>query len=953
MQQKNIILKGVRVNNLRNINIEIPRNQFIVITGLSGSGKSSLAFDTIYAEGQRRYVESLSSYSRQFVAKMDKPELDFISGLSPSIAIEQKNANKNPRSTVGTVTEIYEYIKLLFARIGKTYSPISGKEVTRDSVSLVANYITNLNEGSKIYIYAPFIIKNDRSIEEQLTILQQMGFSRLGYIKSKNEIEIVNINEAKNVSSKKYMLFIDRMVIKKDDTDFYSRVFDSVQTAYYEGDGLCFVKIDDKPLKEFSNRFEADGIKFEKPNENFFSFNNPYGACHHCQGYGNVIDISENLVVPNQSLSVYEGAIAIWRGPKMGIAREQLISVAEKINFPIHKPYNKLTKEQKDKLWYGTPEFEGIYPLFKWIETQVHKIQYRVMLSHYKGKTTCPECEGTRLRKDAYNVKINEKSIKDLVLMSIEDLQQFFLNLQLSQTDNDISKRVLVEINNRIQFLMDVGLSYLTLNRASATLSGGESQKIRLATSLGSTLMGSIYILDEPSIGLHGRDTQKLIKVLQNLRDKGNTVIIVEHDKEIIRAADFIVDIGYLAGVNGGNLVFAGSNNELNDYAKKIKIPKVPIQDQHYSEFLKHPFSLTAAYVSGKYSIPVPSIRRKSKYALEIKGACENNLNNIDVKFPLDSLVVVTGVSGSGKTSLVKNTLYPAIKRHFGESVELIGQYAKLQGDITHIKGVELVDQNPIGRSTRSNPATYIKAYDDIRDLFANQHLSKTRNYKSGFFSFNTDGGRCETCKGEGIITVEMQFMADVHLKCEECNGRRFKNEVLEIKYHDKNISDILNMSIDESIDFFSPYIDKNKKNSTEKNIVTKLKSLQDVGLGYLKMGQSSDSISGGEAQRVKLAYHLSRGNNADSMLFIFDEPTTGLHLHDIHKLKDALNALIEIGHSIIIVEHHPDIIKLADHIIDIGVEGGSKGGNIVFEGTPEDLVKCKKSITAKFIDLS
>jgi excinuclease ABC subunit A len=995
MSQPNIIkIQGARVNNLKNITVEIPRNQFVVITGLSGSGKSSLAFDTLYAEGQRRYVESLSAYARQFLGKMSKPEVDNISGISPAIAIEQKSSNRNPRSTVGTSTEIYEYIKLLFARIGHTYSPISGKEVTRDSVSNVADKITALPNGTKVMIFSPLLIKENRTETEQLQVLQQMGFSRLGVFDKKGFVEIISIDDVqskiKNQKSKiptDYKLLIDRLTIKNDDADLYSRVFDSIQTAYHEGNGICFVQILDGEILEFSNRFELDGMTFEKPNENFFSFNNPYGACQTCEGYGSVIGISEDLVVPTPSLSVYDDAIAIWRGEKMGEGKQQLIANAERLKFPIHKPYNQLTLAQKDMLWNGTKYSEGIYDLFKWIETQAHKVQYRVMLARYRGKTACPDCNGTRLRKDAGYVKVTGKNIQELVLMPIDELIMFFKKIKLPEHETIIAKRILTEINSRLQFLMDVGLNYLTLNRLSNSLSGGEAQRINLATSLGSALVGSMYILDEPSIGLHSRDTERLIHVLKQLRDLGNSVIVVEHDEEIIKSADQIIDIGPLAGVHGGEVVFQGKieNGELKMENEKLQITnyelqvdnqKSKIKNQKSSEAKLHspftihhsPESLTCKYLLGDLTIPIPSFRRKWTDYIELKGACEHNLQNLTVKFPLGVLTLVTGVSGSGKTTLVKQTLYPALKKIFGGYGDSYGKYDKILGDYNRISDVELVDQNPIGRSSRSNPATYVKAFDDIRSLFANQSLAKSRNYKPGFFSFNVEGGRCETCQGEGQIKVEMQFMADVYLVCEECYGTRFKEEVLEVKYREKNISDILDMNVDEALDFFRNREFENQKStlrlrsateiknqkseisSTEKNILSKLQPLQDVGLGYLKLGQSSNSLSGGEAQRVKLAYFLTKGVTDKPTLFIFDEPTTGLHFHDISKLKESFDALIDKGHTIIVIEHHMDLIKCADHVIDMGPEGGIHGGHVVFEGTPEQIVKCKASITGKFL---
>ncbi len=921
-----IRIQGARVNNLKNISVEIPHNQFVVITGLSGSGKSSLAFDTLYAEGQRRYVESLSSYARQFLGKMGKPEVDNIVGISPAIAIEQKNINRNPRSTVGTSTEIYEYLKLLFARIGRTFSPISGGEVKRDSVSNVTDFIIGLNADTKIYIYCPFLVKENRTVEEQLKVLQQMGFSRMGK-KEKKQIEVIRIDDllaqnTKQIKPEDFYILIDRLTVKKDDHDFETRVFDSVQTAYYEGNGYCTIQHDDQ-LTEFSNHFMLDGMKFEKPSENFFSFNNPYGACPTCEGFGNIVGISQDLVIPKPTLSVYEETVACWKGDRMSEWRAQVIKYAEKYKFPIHKPYLELTQAQKDMLWNGTKDFEGIYDFFKWVESKIQKVQYRVMLSRFRGKTTCPDCQGTRLRKDASYVKVGGKSIQELCLMPIEKLIVFFKELKLSESEQTVSKRLLDEINSRLTFLENVGLTYLTLNRLSGSLSGGESQRIRLATSLGSALVGSLYILDEPSIGLHSHDTNRLIQALHQLRDLGNTVIVVEHDEEIINASDYIIDIGPGAGRLGGEVVFEGQTKDL-----------------------KNAKTLTADYVFGRKEIPVPKTRRKWRNFIEVKGACEHNLKSLDVKFPLDVLTVVTGLSGSGKTTLVKQTLYPALRKIFDGYGESHGKYSDLVGDIKLIQGVEMIDQDPIGRSSRSNPVTYVKAYDDIRNLYASQPLAKQRNYKAGYFSFNVEGGRCEYCQGEGQIKVEMQFMADVYLQCEECHGTRFKSEVLDVKYRDKNINDLLNMSIGDAIEFF----EEDKTTSDIKRILTKLYPLREVGLEYLHMGQSSASLSGGEAQRVKLAYFLTKGVTDKPTVFIFDEPTTGLHFHDIHKLIHSINALIEKGHTVIVIEHHPDLIKCADHIIDIGPGGGEHGGNIVFEGTPENLIKEKKSITGKYL---
>ena len=919
-----IYIKGARVHNLKNMDVVIPKNKLTVITGLSGSGKSSLAFDTLYADGQRRYVESLSSYARQFLGRMSKPEVDYIKGIAPAIAIEQKVNTRNPRSTVGTSTEIYEYLKLLFARIGKTFSPVSGKQVKRQTVSDVTEFVLSLEKGTPALIYAPLQLKENRSIKEHLSVLLQQGFSRI-----KIRDEIIRIERAikANPKSKKIFVVIDRIILNEKDQDSRSRIADSVETAFFEGNGICFVEFETlgkKSIEKFSNKFECDGITFEEPSVNLFSFNNPYGACKRCEGFGSIIGIDEDLVIPNRNLSVYEEAIACWKGEKMSEWKDQLIRNAYKFDFPVHKPVYELTEEQYRLLWTGNDYFYGLNDFFKFVEEQTYKIQYRVMLSRYRGKTVCPECRGTRLRKDANYVKIAEKSISDIVLLPVEKALDFFKSLKLNDFEKTVAKRLLTEIINRLQYLMDVGLGYLTLNRLSNSLSGGESQRINLATSLGSSLVGSLYILDEPSIGLHPRDTHRLIKVLKQLRDTGNTVIVVEHEEEIIKAADRIIDIGPGAGTHGGELVFQGT----------------------YDEIVKDNGSLTGKYLNGSLTINIPSRRRKIKDFIEISGARENNLKGITVKFPLKMLTVVTGVSGSGKTSLVRNILYPALKKMHGGYGQRTGKFDKISGDYNRISNVEMVDQNPIGRSSRSNPATYVKAYDDIRALFASRKLAKIRGYKPGIFSFNIEGGRCEECEGEGVVKIEMQFMADIYLTCEACGGKRFKNEVLDIKYKEKNISDILNMTVNEAIEFFSG----KDTGTTEARIVSKLKPLQDVGLGYLGLGQSSSTLSGGEAQRVKLAYFLSKGAADSPTLFIFDEPTTGLHFHDISKLLKALNALIEKGHSIVVIEHNPEIIKCADHIIDLGPEGGEKGGNIVFEGTPEELVKNDTSYTGMFL---
>ena len=921
-----ITVRNAKVNNLKSISLQIPKNKLVVITGLSGSGKSSLAFDTLYAEGQRRYVESLSSYARQFMGRLNKPDVESITGLSPAIAIEQKVNSHNPRSTVGTSTEIYEYLKLLYARIGKTYSPASGKLVKKHQVMDVVNHILGLPTGSTAYIVTPLHLPEGRSLEEHLNILMQQGFYRILYNGEIIKIEDF-LDQKKKVSEKKVKLLIDRIKVSESMDDAIGRISDSVQTAFYEGKESCQVisELDgERKEADFSSRFEADGITFEPPTANMFAFNNPYGACPTCQGFGSVIGIDPDLVVPNKSLSIYENAIACWRGEKMSEWKDALIRVADKVGIPIFKPFYELTDEQVSLLWTGNQYFEGIVDFFNYVETQSYKIQYRVMLSRYRGKTVCPECHGTRLRRQAQYVKVGGKSITDLVLMPLDDLKAFFDHLKLDETDSKIASRLLVEINNRLDFIIEVGLGYLTLNRLSNTLSGGESQRINLATSLGSSLVGSTYILDEPSIGLHSRDTEQLIKVLKRLRDIGNTVIVVEHDEEIIRAADYIIDIGPMAGAFGGEVVFEGDIKNLINCEK----------------------SLTTQYLTGKMSIPVPTRRRKSANAIVIKGATQNNLKNLTVRFPLNMMTVITGVSGSGKSTLVKDVLYPAMKRQLGENAEKCGSYGALEGDLRLIQAVEFIDQNPIGKSSRSNPATYLKAYDEIRTLFSEQKLAKLRGIKPAFFSFNVPGGRCEECEGEGVQKIEMQFMADVYLPCEACHGTRFKEEVLEIKYDGKHISDILNMSIEEAIDFFEH--SSERQTPIVGRIVNRLKPLQEVGLGYLKLGQSSSSLSGGEAQRVKLAYFLIKGQVEKPTLFIFDEPTTGLHFHDVNKLLESFNALIANGHSVIIIEHNMDVIKSADWVIDLGPESGNKGGEIVFEGTPEDMVKCKASYTGK-----
>ena len=933
---ESINIQGARVNNLKNISLSIPKNKFVVITGLSGSGKSSLAFDTIYAEGQRRYVESLSAYARQFLGRMTKPDVDLITGLSPAIAIEQKVNSSNPRSTVGTSTEIYEYLKLLYARIGRTFSPISGIEVKRHQINDVIDFILE-QKGCAVYILSPIILPEGRKIEEHFNILLQQGFNRL-YIENKM-VRIEDFLKEKNFDNiNNVRILIDRLKVNDKTSELIPQISDSVQTAFYEGKDSCIILVDNTE-HYFSSRFEADGITFETPTTHLFSFNNPYGACPRCEGFGDIIGIDPDLVIPDKSLSIYDNAVACWRGDKMSAWRDQLIRNARHFDFPIHKPYYELTKEQKELLWKGNKYFGGIEDFFREVESQSYKIQYRVMLSRYRGKTTCPECNGLRLRKEASYVKINGKSITELCEMPLSKLKIFFDELTLTKTEHDIAERLLTEIKNRLNFLIEVGLEYLTLNRAANTLSGGESQRINLATSLGSTLVGSTYILDEPSIGLHSRDTQRLIKVLRRLRDIGNTVIVVEHDEEIIRSADHIIDIGPYAGVNGGEVVFEG------DIEKMMKINADSNSDNETN-------SMTAKYICGEKQIPVPTKRRKWNNAIEFVGCAEHNLKNINVKIPLNVMTVVTGVSGSGKSTLVNEIIYKSLKKHFEGTSDKVGSFGKIQGSLIAIQNVEFINQNPIERSSRSNPVTYVKAFDDIRQLFAEQKLAKNRNLKPGYFSFNVAGGRCDNCQGSGTLKVEMQFMADIYLKCDVCNGSRYKEEALEIKFKGKNISDILNMSIDEVVEFLSNNKEGEFKTIIER-IIAKMKPLQDVGLGYLQAGQPSSTLSGGEAQRIKLASFLINGNNEKPTLFIFDEPTTGLHFHDINKLLKAFDALINNGHSLIVIEHDPDVIKVADWIIDLGPEGGDKGGELVFEGTPEDLKKCEKSFTARVLKVN
>ena len=931
-----IEVKGARVNNLKNVSLNIPRNKFITITGVSGSGKSSLAFDTLYAEGQRRYVESLSAYARQFLGRMSKPECDFIKGLPPAIAIEQKVISRNPRSTVGTSTEIYEYMRLLFARIGHTYSPISGEEVKRHTPEDVIHCIMGFSKGTKFMMLSPLHVVEGRTLKKQLEMYMQEGYSRL--YKGGEVLRIEDLLNEDNISdtdASSLFLIIARMSVD-DSKDAISRMTDSAETAFYEGDGLLkLVFLPGNITYEFSTRFEADGIKFEEPNDNMFSFNSPLGACPTCEGFGNIIGIDEKLVIPNSSLSVYDGCVQCWHGDKMGNWRSEFIRRAATDNFPIFEPYYKLDRKYKDMLWHGLPSEKTldihdkvcIDAFFQMVKENQYKIQYRVMMSRYRGKTVCLDCHGTRLRKEATWVKVGGKSITELVEMSIINLKDWFDHLQLTEHEEQIAKRLLTEIKNRVGFLAEVGLGYLTFNRQSNTLSGGESQRINLTTSLGSSLVGSLYILDEPSIGLHSRDTDRLIHVLRDLQQLGNTVMVVEHDEEIMRASDYLIDVGPDAGTHGGEIVFQGSTEELNDSPENI--------------LKKYPRSYTIKYLTGRDVIEPPKSRRKWNKAIELKGARMNNLRGIDVKFPLNVFNCVTGVSGSGKSSLIKGILYPALKRHLDEVADAPGEYTALEGDWTAIKHVEFVDQNPIGKSTRSNPATYVKAYDAIRQLFAEQPLAKQMGFSPQYFSFNTEGGRCEECKGAGVISVEMQFMADLVLECEACHGQRFKHDILEVRFHEKNINDVLNMTVSEAITFFGEY--------KQQAIVNRLKPLEDVGLGYIKLGQNSSTLSGGENQRVKLAYFIGQ-EKQEPTLFIFDEPTTGLHFHDIQRLLDAFKALIERGHTILVIEHNLDVIKCADYVIDIGPDGGDKGGSLVFAGTPEALIECKTSITGRYL---
>ena len=931
---ENIEVKGARVNNLKNIDIKIPRNHFIAITGVSGSGKSSLAFDTLYAEGQRRYVESLSSYARQFLGRLSKPECDFIKGLPPAIAIEQKVNSRNPRSTVGTSTEIYEYLRLLFTRIGHTFSPISGEEVKKHSIENIIERIYSFSSGTKFCVMAPLRVQEGRTLKKQLEMELLQGFVRVFYNGEFLRIDDFLKDEkfVEDVQPSDLYLVVDRMSVD-DSNDTISRLTDSLETALYEGDGECRVSFLPSNISyNFSTRFEADGIEFEEPNDNMFSFNSPIGACPTCEGFGRIIGIDEKLVIPNSSLSVYDGCVQCWHGEKMKMWQEEFCRRAAKDNFPIFTPYYKLTREEKDMLWHGLPSEQdkdihdqvSIDSFFNMIKENQYKIQYRVMMSRYRGKTFCPDCHGTRLKKSASYVKICGKSIIELVEMPIWNLKQWFDELRIDKHEEEIAKRLLTEIKSRLQFLIDVGLGYLTLNRQSNSLSGGESQRINLTTSLGSSLVGSLYILDEPSIGLHSRDTGRLIHVLKELRDIGNTVVVVEHDEEIMRAADYLIDIGPDAGTHGGEIVFSGKANDIKKSTLK-----------------KHPKSYTVRYLTQTDTIPTPTMRRPWNMAIEIKGARMNNLKGIDVKFPLNILTVVTGVSGSGKSSLVKGILYPALKRHLDEVCDAPGEYGGIDGDWQQIKHVEFVDQNPIGKSSRSNPATYVKAYDAIRQLFAEQALSKQLGFSPQYFSFNAEGGRCEECKGAGVITVEMQFMADLVLECEECHGKRFKKDVLDVQFAGKNINDVLDLTVSEAITFFT----ENK----EKGIAARLQPLEDVGLGYIKLGQSSSTLSGGENQRVKLAYFIGQERQSPT-LFIFDEPTTGLHFHDIQRLLTAFGALIGRGHSIIVIEHNLDVIKCADYVIDLGPEGGEKGGNLICAGTPEEIARNDKSLTGKYL---
>ncbi|NLR61970.1 excinuclease ABC subunit UvrA [Chitinophaga polysaccharea] len=919
--QDHIFIKGARVHNLKNVSVSIPRSKLVVVTGVSGSGKSSLTMDTLYAEGQRRYAESLSSYARQFLMRMNKPDVDYIKGICPAIAIEQKVITRTPRSTVGSMTEIYDYLRLLFGRVGKTYSPISGKLVKKHEVSDVVDFITKLKNGSKVLLLVPFRRHAKRESKEELGILQQKGFSRL-YVPGGDGNGLLRIEEL--LEQKKITVpadawvLIDRLVVKDFEDDDKHRIADSVQTAFYESEGDCFVEVDGKDIQHFANRFELDGITFEEPVPNLFSFNNPYGACPTCEGFGQVLGLDADLVIPDKRLSVFEGAIAPWRGEKMGEYKDALIKVARKFNFPVHKPIAELTDEQVKLLWTGNEHFYGLNEFFKMVEQNLYKVQYRVLQARYRGRTICPECGGGRLRKEALYIKVGNRNIAELVDLPVSDLKKWFDELDLNEYDQQIAKRILIEINHRIKTLLDVGLGYLTLNRVANTLSGGESQRIQLTRTLGSNLTNSMYILDEPSIGLHARDTHRLIAVLKELRDLGNTVVVVEHDEQMMEEADYIIDMGPLASHLGGEVIFAGT----------------------YPQILKDGKSLTGKYLSGQFTIDPPAKVRKWKKAITVEGARQHNLKNITVDFPLQVLTVISGVSGSGKTTLVKQILYPALMKLKGEFAERVGNHKALKGAMDDITQVEMIDQNPIGKSSRSNPVTYIKAYDEIRDLYSKQQLSKMRGFQPKHFSFNVDGGRCDACKGEGEVIVEMQFLADVHLTCESCGGKRFKDEVLEVTYKGKNIYEVLEMGVDEALDFFKD----------EKEVCNKIRPLSSVGLGYVKLGQSSDTLSGGEAQRVKLASFLGKGKAQGHILFIFDEPTTGLHFHDIRKLLDSFNALIDQGHTVLVIEHNLDVIRSADWVIDLGPEGGAGGGNLLYAGVPDGLKKVAESYTGKFL---
>ncbi len=922
-----ILVKGANEHNLKNIDVAIPRNQFVVITGLSGSGKSSLAFDTLYAEGQRRYVESLSSYARQFLGKIEKPSVEYIKGISPAVAIEQKTGSNSSRSTVGTATEIYDYLKLLFARIGKTISPVSGKEVKRDTPQDVHDFLHNQEENTKVLLSSRLVIRENETVESRLKILQQQGYSRVLYANTTHRIE--DILKDQSIEANELQILIDRFTVKHNDENNRNRIADSIELAYFEGNNECLVHIvtpKNTEIHQFSNRFELDGIEFEAPSNNFFSFNNPVGACKTCEGLGSIIGIDSDLVIPDKSKSVYEGAIVCWKGEKMSKWKDNLVASSHNFDFPVHKPVSELSTAQQELLWTGNAYFRGLDEFFTMLEQKSYKIQYRVMLSRYRGKTVCPDCKGTRLRKDANFVQISGKSITDIVLSEIKELPAFFNTLEISARDAVIAKRILTEITTRLDFLIKVGLGYLRLNRLASTLSGGETQRINLATSLGSSLVGSMYILDEPSIGLHPRDTKQLISVLKSLQELGNTVVVVEHEEDVIRAADTVIDLGPLAGTEGGELIFQGTQAQL----------------------LKDKKSLTAKYLNSIEEIELPNTRRNWTKSIILGGAAEHNLKNIDVEFPLNTLTVISGVSGSGKSTLMNKILYPVLKKIHGGVAQSTGRHQSINGSIQSIGNVEYIDQNPIGKSSRSNPVTYIKAYDDIRTLFSNEGLAKMRGYKPASFSFNVEGGRCEKCKGEGRVTVEMQFMPDIHLKCDVCEGRRFTDDILEVQFEGKNIADILESTIDDAITFFSK-----SENKISNKIAKKLTPLADVGLGYVQLGQASNTLSGGEAQRIKLASFLLKGqanSSKDKTLFIFDEPTTGLHFHDIKKLLKALNALIELGHSIIVVEHNLDVIKSADWIIDLGPEGGNDGGHLVFSGTPEDLLQCQESHTATYL---